>query len=100
MNGCHINPSYAAIYVVDARSTDIYAPQTLPVLQPELELLPNENELPPPNFEANVEICLVMFWLWQEGQMTSEILLLLNTSSSNGLPQSAQTNSNIGILFS
>ncbi len=100
MKGCRFDPPYAVIYAVDARSTNIYAPQTLPVLQLELEALPNEYELPPANFEANVEICFVTFWLWQDGQLTSVILLLLSTSSSNGLPQLAQTNSNMGILIS
>ncbi len=68
-------------------------PQTLPVLQLELEELPIENELPPESLEAKVEIFLVTFWLWQVGQVTSAALLLLSTSCSNGWPQSAHTNS-------
>jgi hypothetical protein len=47
-----------------------------------------------------VEIFLVIFWLAQVGQETSPILLVFNTSFSNGLPQSAQTYSKMGIYFS
>jgi len=53
-----------------------HVPQTLPVLQLELELPPNENELPPDDFEAKVEIFLVTSLLWQAGQVTSPILLV------------------------
>jgi hypothetical protein len=63
------------------------------VLQLELEEPANENELPPDNLEAKVEIFLVTFWLAQVGQVISLILLTLSTSCSNGLPQSAHTNS-------
>ncbi len=62
----------------------IQLPQTLPVLQLELEGLPNEIELPPDRWEAKLEIFLVTFWLWQEGQVTSTTLLLLSTSLSKG----------------
>jgi hypothetical protein len=76
-------------------------PQTEPLLQLELlKLLPNEAELPPESREANVEIFLVTFWLWQAGQVTSLTLLALNTSSSNGLPHSAHTNSKMGMVNS
>ena len=51
-------------------------PQTLPVSQLELELPSNENELPPDDFEAKVEIFLVTSLLWQAGQVTSPILLV------------------------
>jgi hypothetical protein len=71
----------------------VHAPQTLPVLQLELEVLPNENMPPPEGLEAKVEIFLVTFWLSQVGQVISAILLLLMTSFSNGRPQSAHTNS-------
>ena len=85
---------------IDSRSISSYVPQTLPVLQLEPELPPNENEPPPDSLEAKVEIFLVIFWLLQVGQVTSSILLLLNTSASNGLPQSAHTNSKMGIVLS
>jgi hypothetical protein len=78
---------------IDSRSKQVHAPQTLPVLQLELEALPNENVLPPESLEAKVEIFLVTFWLSQVGQLTSAILLLLITSFSKGRPQSAHTNS-------
>jgi hypothetical protein len=68
-------------------------------LQLDPKLLPYENELPPVNLDANVEIFLVMFWLAQEGQEISEILPVLNTSFSNGFPQSAHTYSKMGIFF-
>jgi hypothetical protein len=75
--------------------------QTLPVLQPELaRVLSNEKELPFESLEANVEITLVMFWLSHEGQLTSPILLVLNTSCSNDIPQSAQTYSKIDEITS
>jgi hypothetical protein len=62
-------------------------------LQLELEEPAKENELPPDNLEAKVEIFLVTFWLAQVGQVTSLTLLALNTSCSKGWPQSAHTNS-------
>jgi len=46
-------------------------PQTLPVSQLELELLPNERLLTPESLEAKLEIFLLTFWLWQSGQMAS-----------------------------
>ena len=74
---------------------DAQVPQTLPVLQLELELegLPNAIELPSDRREAKVETLLVTFRLWQVGQVTSATLLLVKTSCSNGCPQSAHTNS-------
>jgi hypothetical protein len=54
------------------------------VLQLELGVLLNEKELPPDSLEAKVEILLLMFWLSQDGQVTSLIKLLFSTSSSNG----------------
>ena len=86
--------------LINTRLIWFYVPQTLPVLQLELEVLRNGKELPFESLEAKVEITLVIFWLRQEGQVTSPILLVLNTSSSNGLPQSAQTNSKIGMFYS
>jgi hypothetical protein len=68
-------------------------------LQFEPELLPIENELPIDNRDANVEIFLVMFWLSQAGQEISAILPVLNTSLSNGSPQSVHTYSKMGIFF-
>jgi hypothetical protein len=62
-------------------------------------VLPKENELPPVNLDANVEILRVMFRLSHAGQEISPILLELNTSFSNGFPQSAQTYSKMGIFF-
>lgn len=46
---------------VDSRSTRTQVPQTLPVLQLALELLPNEIELPPDSLEAKLEIFLATF---------------------------------------
>jgi hypothetical protein len=43
----------------------------LPVLQLTEELAPNENELFPDTFEANVDIFLRAFWLPHLGQATS-----------------------------
>jgi hypothetical protein len=84
--------------LINPRLIWIHVPQTLPApVQLELELLPNENELPPDSFEENVEIFLAIFWLSQEGQVTSSILLAFKTSFSNGLPQSVQIYSKIGI---
>jgi hypothetical protein len=84
--------------LINQRLIWIYAPQTLPApVQLELELLPNENELPPDSLEANVESFLAIFWLSQEGQVISFILLAFKTSFSNGLPQSVQIYSKIGI---
>jgi len=68
-------------------------------LQLEPELLPNDNALPPVNLDEKVEIFLVMFRLSQAGQEISLILLVLNTSLSNGFPQSAHTYSKMGIFF-
>jgi hypothetical protein len=85
---------------IDSRSIYLYVPQTLPELQLELEALPNEYVLPPGSLEAKVEIFLVMFWLLHVEQVTSPILLVLNTSASNGLPQSAHTNSKMGMFYS
>ena len=86
--------------LVSSRLTRIYVPQTEPVLQLELPLLLNENELPPEILEAKLEICLVIFWLWQAGQLTSLVRLALSTSASNGLPHSAHMNSYKGITHS
>jgi len=88
------------ISVIDPRSIYGQVPQTLLVLQLEFVAFPNEKELPPESFEAKVEIFLVMFRLWQVGQVTSPILFELNTSSSNDLPQSVHTNSKMGMFFS
>jgi hypothetical protein len=49
------------IKFINPRLTYIYVPQTLPVLQLELEVLPNEKEFQPESLEAKVEIFLVMF---------------------------------------
>jgi hypothetical protein len=62
-------------------------------------VLPNENALPPDSLDEKVEIFLVMFWLLQVGQDTSPTMLLLNTSFSNGFPQSAHTYSKMGIFY-
>jgi hypothetical protein len=76
-------------------------PQALPApVQLELELLLNKKVLPAESLEAKVEIFLTMFWLWQAGQVTSLILPVLSTSCSNGLPDSAHTNSKMGIFYS
>ena len=72
-------------------------PQVPPVLQLEAGALLKENELPPETLEAKVEIFFLTFWLWQDGQTTSLVALLLRTNSSKGLLQSEQTNSKIGI---
>jgi hypothetical protein len=55
--------------------------------------------LPLVNLDAKVEIFLVMFRLSQAGQEISPILLVLNTSFSNGFPQSAHMYSKMGIFF-
>jgi hypothetical protein len=62
-------------------------------------VLPNENEPPPVNLDANVEIFLVMFWLSQAGQEITTVLLVLNTRFSKGFPQSTHTYSKMGIFF-
>lgn len=60
-----------------------------------------DNELVDPAIdEANVEICFLTWVLSQRGQVTSPIALELRNSSSNGVPQSWQTNSKIGIQSS
>jgi hypothetical protein len=69
------------------------------VLQLDAGALLNENELPPATLEAKVEIFFLTFALWHAGQTTSLTTLALRTSSSNGFPHSAQTNSKIGITF-
>jgi hypothetical protein len=78
---------------IDSRSNSIYVPQTFPVSQLELDVLPKENDPPLAGWEAKMEIFLKIFWLWQAGQVTSLILAVFWTSSSNGLPQSVQINS-------
>jgi len=88
-------------YFLNTRLIWSYVPQTLPVLQLGLlKLPPNDADTPPENREAKVEIFLVMFWLWQAGHATSPPLLVLSTSSSNGLPHSAHTNSKMGMFNS
>jgi hypothetical protein len=69
------------------------------VLQLEAGALLNEKLLPPAIFEAKVEIFLVTFWLLHAGQTTSLTALALRTSSSNGQPHSAHTNSKMGIVL-
>jgi len=69
-------------------------------VQLEPEESAKENELPPDSLEAKVDIFLVTFWLAQVGQATSLTLLALKTSCSNGWPQSAHTNSYMGMIFS
>jgi hypothetical protein len=69
------------------------------VLQLDAGALFNENELPPATFDAKVEIFFLTLALWQTGHTTSLAALALRTSSSNGFPHSAHTNSNIGIMF-
>jgi hypothetical protein len=71
----------------------------LPVLQLAEELAPNENELFPDTFEANVDIFLRAFWLPHLGQATS-ITAPFRTNSSNGAPQAWHSNSKIGIRTS
>ena len=61
------------------------------------ELLENE-ALAPFTFDAKVEICFATLLLAQKGQTTSSVALELRTSSSKGVPQSWQINSNIGII--
>jgi hypothetical protein len=68
-------------------------------LQLEAGALLNENELPPDTLEAKVEIFFLTFWLLHAGQTTSLAALALRTSSSNGQPHSAHTNSKMGIIF-
>ena len=77
-----------------------YVPQTLPVLQEVDELAPNENELPPFTFDANVDIFFFTCSLPQAGQTTSSILLRLKTSSSKDWPHLLQANSKIGMFHS
>jgi hypothetical protein len=72
----------------------------VPVLQLEAGALLNENELPPETLEAKVEIFFFTLALRQAGQTTSSIELLLRTSSSNDLLQSAHTNSKMGMIDS
>jgi hypothetical protein len=69
-------------------------------VQLELEVLPNEKATPSDSLEAKAEIFLVMFCPWQVGQVTLPIMLVFNTSASNGLPQSAHTNLKMGIFNS
>jgi len=67
-------------------------------VEQELALVLKEgNELPPEIFEANVEIFFFTSVLPQVGQITPSTALELRTSSSNGLPHSLHTNSNIGM---
>jgi hypothetical protein len=88
-------------HILHRRTVDPgHAPQTLPVLQLELDALLKDNPPPPDNLDAKVEICFVIFWLWQVGQVTSATLLVLITSSSNGRPQSEQINSKMGMFYS
>jgi hypothetical protein len=49
--------------------------------------------------EAKVEIFLRTWRPWQTGQITSLAALALRSSSSNGVPQSVQMNSNRGIII-
>jgi hypothetical protein len=67
------------------------------VLQEAAELLENE-VLAPLTFEAKVEICFATLLLAQKGQTTCSVAFALRTSSSKGVPQSWQINSNIGII--
>jgi hypothetical protein len=69
----------------------------LPVLQLAEALLPKEYELPPETLAAKVDTFLRTCDPPQSGQVTSEIALLLRTSSSKGAPQVWHSNSNIGI---
>ena len=83
----------------DARSNSDQIPHRLPVLQEAAEEF--EKELSDPAIdEANIEICFVTWVLSQKGQEISLTALELRTSSSNGVPQSWHTNSNIGIQLS
>jgi hypothetical protein len=70
------------------------------VLQLELEVLPKDNDPPPENLDAKLEICFVIFWLSQMGQVISSTLLVLNTSASKGWPQSVQIYSKMGMVHS
>jgi hypothetical protein len=85
---------------IDPRSRSTYGPQVLPWLQFELEALTDENAPSPLVLEAKIEIFLKIFGLWQAGQVTSPIWLVLSMSSSNGVPQSVQMNSKTGIIYS
>jgi len=69
------------------------------VLQ-EAALLAKEELLFPVTREAKVEICFITCSPLQFGQVTSSTALTLRTSSSNGSPQSAHTNSKIGMVHS
>jgi hypothetical protein len=61
----------------------------------ELVKVPAENPLGV--FVANLEICFLTRVLPHSGQVTPLAEAALRTSSSNGRPQSWQTNSKIGI---
>lgn len=79
----------------------IYSPQVL-VLQ-EAAGADNEKdwlEAPPAGFEANRDIFFLTLSLWHSGHVTPSIALALRTSSSNNLPHTLHSNSNIGILTS
>jgi hypothetical protein len=69
----------------------------LPVLQELLDKEPNDNDPPPDNFAAKLEIFLRTCLPPQVGQTISFAGIPLRTNSSNGLPQSLHSNSNNGI---
>jgi hypothetical protein len=64
------------------------------------KLAPDENELPPSTFDANVDIFFFTCLLPQAGQTTSSISPALSTSSSKDRPHLVQANSKIGIIHS
>lgn len=67
-------------------------------MEQELALVPKDgNELELELLEAKVEIFFFTSLLPQLGQTTVSTALELRTSSSNGLPHSLHTNSNIGM---
>lgn len=73
-------------------------PQVPPVEQL-LELSPGEEDEPPLVLAAKVDSFFFTFGLPHVGQMTFSDDVL-RTSFSNGSPQSAQSNSKIGIRYS
>jgi hypothetical protein len=76
-------------------------PQVLPVLHAADELLDDkEKELPPLILEAKVDTFLRTCRLLQLGHNIPSTSLALRTSSSKFFPQSAHTNSKIGMHIS
>jgi hypothetical protein len=75
-----------------------YTPQTLPDPQDAAELAAVERDgVLPSNLDAKVDIFFFTWLLPHTGQRTPDISVP-KTRSSNGLSQSLQTNSNIGMV--